>query len=79
MEQEFNLFKQSYGDMSFIEVRPTIGSNGEINFPRKKDYMNAWKLTVEYSTARHYFGVYFTGMSQVGTGNWVVLPDNQNA
>ena len=32
MEQEFNLFKQSYGDMSFIEVRPTIGSNGEINF-----------------------------------------------
>ena len=65
--------------MSFIEVRPTIGSNGEINFPRKKDYLTAWKLTVDNSTARRYFGVYFTGMSQVGTGNWVVLPDNQNA
>ena len=65
--------------MSFIEVRPTIGVNGEMHFPRKKDYISAWKTCVDNSKARRYFGVYYSGMSQVGTGNWVVLPDNPNA
>ena len=62
--------------MSFIEVRPTIGENGEMIFPRKRDYIKAWKATVEESKQRRYFGVYYTGMAQVGTGNWVVLPDS---
>lgn len=79
MEQEFALFKQSYTDMSFVEVRPTIDANGEIQYPTKRDYINAWKVVVENSSHRRYFGVYYTGMSQVGTGNWVVLPDNPGA
>ena len=62
--------------MSFVEVRPRIGPNGEMIFPRKRDYINAWKMVVESSNQRRYFGVYYTGMAQVGTGNWVVLPDN---
>ena len=62
--------------MSFVEVRPTISADGEMVFPRKRDYINAWKTVVEASTQRRYFGVYYTGMAQVGTGNWVVLPDS---
>lgn len=70
------MFKAAYTDMSFVEVRPTIGENGELKFPRKKDYISAWKSVTEASIPRRYFGVYYTGMSEVGTGNWVVLPDN---
>ena len=79
MEQEFALFKAAYTDMSFVEVRPIISEDGSMHFPRKKDYMNAWKLVTEHSIQRRYFGVYYTGMAQVGTGNWVVLPDNPAA
>lgn len=78
MEQEFALFKQSYADMSFVEVRPKINENGEIEYPTKRDYIAAWRHVVENSKQRNYFGVYYSGMSQVGTGNWVVLPDNPN-
>ena len=62
--------------MSFVEVRPSIGINGELIFPRKKDYIKAWRTVTEASIPRRYFGVYYTGMAEVGTGNWVVLPDN---
>ena len=34
---------------------------------------------VNNSNQRRYFGVYYTGMSQVGTGNWAVLPDDPDA
>jgi len=70
------MFKAAYTDMSFVEVRPTVGENGELKFPRKKDYISAWKSVTEASIPKRYFGVYYTGMSEVGTGNWVVLPDN---
>ena len=62
--------------MSFVEVRPTIQANGDMVFPKKRDYINAWKTVVENSIQKRYFGVYYSGMSQVGTGNWAVLPDN---
>ena len=41
--------------------------------------MQAWKTVVQNSGQRRYFGVYFTGMAQVGTGNWAVLPDSPSA
>ena len=27
---------------------------------------------------RRYFGCYYTGMTEIGTGNWVSLPDTYN-
>ena len=62
--------------MIFVEVAPKIDpSTGEIIFPTKRDYLNAWKHVTKNSINKRYFGVYYTGMAQVGTGNWVVLPD----
>ena len=76
MEQEFALFRQSYVDMQFVEVRPVIKENGDIHYPTKRDYIKAWEQVVNNSATRRYFGAYYSGMSQVGTGNWVVLPDS---
>ena len=33
---------------------------------------------VRLSIQKYYFGVYYTGMAQEGTGNWVVLPDDES-
>ena len=65
--------------MSFVEVKPTISESGEITFPSKRDYINAWRSVTEASVTKRYFGVYYSGMSQVGTGNWVVLPDSNKS
>ena len=65
--------------MSFVEVKPTISETGEITFPSKRDYINAWRSVTEASITKRYFGVYYSGMSQVGTGNWVVLPDSNKS
>ena len=78
MEQEFALFKKSYPDMHFTEVRPSIQSDGSIKFPTRREYVTAWRQVVRQSLSKYYFGVYYTGMAQEGTGNWVVMPDKQN-
>ncbi len=78
MEKEFTLIREAYTVMHFLEVRPTIDADGNINYPRKSDYIQAWINIVEDAIAIGYlnFGVYYSGMSEVQTGNWVLLPDN---
>ena len=45
MQAEFALFKQSYTDMQFVEVAPTLDEvTGAVKCPTRRDYLNAWKL-----------------------------------
>ena len=77
MEAEFSVFKKAYPTMTFVECKPEIDKEtGELKFPTHSDYMKTYSKVVETSFMRAYFGCYYSGMTEIGTGNWVVLPDS---
>ena len=59
-------------------MKPSIRADGTVSYPRKKDYLAAWQQVTQDSLYKRYFGVYYSGISEVGTGNWVVLPDDDD-
>ena len=62
--------------MTFVECKPTINQQtGELHFPTHNDYIKTYTGVVQTSFQRRYFGCYYTGMTEIGTGNWVTLPD----
>ena len=77
MEKEFEFFKKAYPTMTFVECKPSIDKEtGKLNFPTHSDYIKTYTNVVQTSFMRRYFGCYYSGMTELGTGNWVTLPDS---
>lgn len=71
------VFKHSYPTMTFVECAPTLTSDGEgVKYPTKQDYINKIREVINISHGRQYFGLYYTGVTDVHSGNWVVLNDS---
>lgn len=62
--------------MQYTEVRPSIDELGNVSYPRKRDFMVGLRTVIQKSLQHAYFAVYYTGMTKISTGNWVVLADD---
>ena len=66
--------------MTFVELRPRIcNETGKLFFPTRDEFIKTYKEVLQTSMMRRYFGVYYSGMTELGTGNWVVVADDENS
>lgn len=62
--------------MTYTRVQPRIDESGNVVCPRKKDYMAGLFEVITRAIPGRYFAIYYTGMSQIETGNWAVASDD---
>ena len=78
MQMEFAVFKHSYPNMTFIECAPRLTDDGKsVQYPTKEEYLKKIKEVISISHSRKYFGLYYSGVTDVETANWVVFKDGQ--
>ena len=66
--------------MSFVELRPRIcEETSKLIFPTRDEYIKTYKEVLQTSMMRRYFGCYYSGMTELGTGNWAVVADDENS
>ena len=66
--------------MTFVECAPTLTPDGNaVNYPTKQDYLDKINEVIGLSHSRSYIGLYYSGVTDVDTGNWVVLNDKHNS
>lgn len=64
--------------MNFLEVTPSFNDDGVLVFPQLEDLSCALFEACSEAIHRKYLGVYYSGMSVDGTGDWVFPNKNDN-
>ena len=76
MRNEFEIIKRAYVDEEITEVCPVLDQKtGHITYPKMNEYLEGISKLLKNSHGQM-VGIFYTGASQLGTGNWV-LPNEE--